>query len=365
MLTYLDVSAGAGLFELSLAGYDVAENGTSLMVTVNRVGGSAGAASVDYATADGTATAGVDYTAASGPLAFADGAITATFNVLVADNTLYEGDKTFSVALSNATGAALGAQASAVVTITEDDQQPATFQLSAATYSMAEAGGMLTVTVDRVGDSAGEVTVDYATADGTATTADLDYAAANGTLTFADTVITAVFDVSILDDATNEGDEAFSVELSNPVAVSNPLAGALLGTPNSAEVTINDDDEPNIAPIANTDTFSTLRGRDPRDFDIVDIVANDEDPDCGFGSPCIDMASFVITSGIQTSGGGTVTADTTLGTVTYTPKNSGFRGTDTFQYEVNDSDGATSNVATVNINVVRAKSTASSKAAPQ
>ena len=41
------------------------------------------------------------------------------------------------------------------------------------------------------------------------------------------------------------------------------------------------------------------------------------------------------------------------GTITYTPKSAGYRGTDTFQYTVNDNVGATSNVATVRINVVQ------------
>ena len=71
MLTYLDVSAAAGALQLSADTYSVAEDGGTLTVTVDRVGGSAGAVSVDYATADGTATAGLDYTAASGTLTFA------------------------------------------------------------------------------------------------------------------------------------------------------------------------------------------------------------------------------------------------------------------------------------------------------
>ena len=41
------------------------------------------------------------------------------------------------------------------------------------------------------------------------------------------------------------------------------------------------------------------------------------------------------------------------GSIDYTPKSAGYRGTDTFQYTVKDNDGATSNVATVRINVVK------------
>jgi hypothetical protein len=78
-------------------------------------------------------------------------------------------------------------------------------------------------------------------------------------------------------------------------------------------------------------------------------VANDEDADPD-GS--IDATSVVITTGTKSQAGGTVTNNGD-GTITYTPKSAGYRGTDTFQYTVNDNVGATSNVATVHINVVQ------------
>jgi len=360
MLTYLDVSTGAGIFQLGSSTYSVAENvaGGILTITVDRVGGSAGAVSVDYATADGTATAGSDYTAIpTTTLNFADMQTSATFDVTILDDGTYEGDETFNVSLSNATGGAtLGTPESAVVTITEDDPGPGTLQLSAATYSVAEnvAGGILTITVDRVGGSAGAVSVDYATADGTAT-AGSDYTAIPvTTLNIGDGVTSETFDITILDDTTYEGDETFGVILSNAV-------GATLGTPSSAEVTITEDDPaPNVAPIANPDVTST-----PRNTPLVinidpDIIANDDDGEGNTGSPWIDATSVVITTGGTTQRGGTVTNNGD-GTITYTTPNPGFRGTDTFQYTVEDDpngtpsdhDGLTSGPATVSINVVR------------
>ena len=100
----------------------------------------------------------------------------------------------------------------------------------------------------------------------------------------------------------------------------------------------------NIAPSANDDTTST-----PRNTSLVnyDILANDMDPD-----GTIDETSVVITTGTKSQAGGTVTNNGD-GTITYTPKSAGYRGTDTFQYTVNDNVGATSNVATVHINVVQ------------
>ncbi|MBK9219128.1 MAG: hypothetical protein IPL70_12310 [Uliginosibacterium sp.] len=56
---------------------------------------------VAYGTANGTATAGSDYTATSGSLSFAPGATVATFTVPVTNDALYEGSENFSVSLSS------------------------------------------------------------------------------------------------------------------------------------------------------------------------------------------------------------------------------------------------------------------------
>lgn len=339
MLTYLDVAAGAGLLQLSSATYSVAENGGVLTVTVERVGGSAGAVSVDYATADGTATAaGLDYTAVPATtLNFADLQTSATFNVTILDDTpaVYEGSETFTVSLGNAVGATLGAPVSATVTIADDDPAPGALQLSAATYGVAENGGTLTVTVNRVGGDAGAVSVNYATASGTAT-AGSDYTAVPATtLNFAALQTSATFIVTILDDPTYEGNETFGVNLSSPGG------GATLGAPASAVVTITENDAaPNVAPFANDDVATT-----PKNTAIViNVVANDVDAD-----GTINAATVVITTGPNSQLGGTV-VNNLNGTVTFTPKR-GFRGTDTFQYNVRDNAGALSNTATVRVNV--------------
>jgi FtsP/CotA-like multicopper oxidase with cupredoxin domain len=341
MLTYLDAAAGAGILQLSAATYSVAENvaGGILTVTVNRIGGSSGPVTVDYATADATATAGSDYTAVPvTTLNFADTQTNATFDIIILDDLTFEGNETFTVALSNATGGAtLGAPSSAVVTITDNDEGPGALQFSAATYSVAENGGTLTVTVDRIGGSAGAVSVNYATANGTAT-APGDYTAASGTLNFANAQASATFPITINNDATYESDETFTVSLNTPTG------GATLGTPSSAVVTItNDDAAPNVAPFANDD-FATATQNSPGIT--FSVTANDVDPD---GE--IDVTTVVITTGPSTQRGGTV-VENNDGTVTYVPKR-GFRGTDTFQYNVKDNAGATSNVATVRVNVVK------------
>ena len=75
---------------------------------------------VDYATSDGTATAGADYTATSGTLTFAAGESTKTVNVPILDDAVDEGEETFTLRLSNATGGHI-ADGEATGTITNDD----------------------------------------------------------------------------------------------------------------------------------------------------------------------------------------------------------------------------------------------------
>ena len=88
--------------------------------TVTLAPASPAAVTVDYATADGSATAGEDYTAASGTLTFAPGETSKTVAVPVLDDAIDEGEETFTLALSAASGATI-ADAEAVGTIANSD----------------------------------------------------------------------------------------------------------------------------------------------------------------------------------------------------------------------------------------------------
>ncbi|MGZ0711330.1 carbohydrate binding domain-containing protein (plasmid) [Coraliomargarita sp. W4R53] len=78
---------------------------------------------VDFATGDGTAVAGTDYTATSGTLTFAPGERDAQIVVPTTGNSIAEGNRDFTVALTDPTGATLGA-ATSTVTVRDDDVAP-------------------------------------------------------------------------------------------------------------------------------------------------------------------------------------------------------------------------------------------------
>ena len=226
----------AGNFEFTGVRYDVNETGNFATVTVRRVGGASGAATVDYATSDGSATAPADYADTSGTLSFADGETQKTFNVPVVWDGQAEGTETVNLALSNPSGQAeLGDNSAAAIYIA-DDGASGPLALTSTSYDVNEADGLVTITVTRsAGSLGGPVTVDYATADGTAT-AGSDYTATSGTLSFGPGEASKSFTVPIAQDTDYEGSETFQVLLSNAGG------GANLGTPAGATVTIADDD---------------------------------------------------------------------------------------------------------------------------
>jgi predicted extracellular nuclease len=97
------------------------DGSTLFTFTVTRTGGT-GAFTVDYNTiANGSATAGEDFEAASGTLTFEAGVTTQTFTVAVNGDTKAELAETFTIQLSNPTGNAVIADPSATGTIQNDD----------------------------------------------------------------------------------------------------------------------------------------------------------------------------------------------------------------------------------------------------
>src|SRR5262249_47356306 len=87
-------------FQLTAATYTVNKSGGNALITVTRTGGTFGTASVNVATADGTARSGFDYTSFSGTLTFVNGQASRTISIPIQDDRIAKGLQTFTVALS-------------------------------------------------------------------------------------------------------------------------------------------------------------------------------------------------------------------------------------------------------------------------
>jgi Calx-beta domain/Galactose oxidase-like, Early set domain/Glyoxal oxidase N-terminus len=117
---FLTMTQSALAFRTGCA--SVVETDGTRLISVDRVGSSNGTVTVNYATSNGTATAGADYTATAGTLTFQNGEIAKTFSVPIRNDAADEGDEDFLVSLSNPTGGgAVGGPAIMKVTIIDDE----------------------------------------------------------------------------------------------------------------------------------------------------------------------------------------------------------------------------------------------------
>jgi len=194
---------------------------------------------IDYTTADGTATSAGDYTATSGTLTFNPGVTSLTVPVASTGDAVNECDETFDLDLTNPTGlscasVSIAAGAGSVTTTINDDDA---VQVSATAPGAGAEGSSFVFTVDLDTVSTQTVTIDYTTADGTATSAG-DYMATNGTLTFNPGVTSLTVPVASTGDAVNECDETFDLDLTNPTGLSCASVSIAAGT---ATTTINAD----------------------------------------------------------------------------------------------------------------------------
>ena len=259
----------SGTLQFSVSTYAANEDAGTVTLTVRRVDGDGGAVGVSYATANGTATAGVNYTAKSGTLNWAD-SDTADKSIVITllDDGVYAADKTFTVTLSSATGgASLGTPTQATVTVfnTDPEPVPGTLALSSSVYSGNEDGPAVTVTVRRTVGSDGAVGVNYSTSNGTAM-AGVNYTTTTGTLSWSNgDAADKTFTISLLDDGVYGPDLGFTVNLSSATG------GASLGL-SSATVTVLNTDPPPDPEVPGTISLSSATYSQNEDAPTVTIT---------------------------------------------------------------------------------------------
>lgn len=116
-----------GVLQFSLPSFAVSEGVGNALITVARSGDNSLAATVNYATTDNSAIAGSDYTATSGILSLAPGETLKTFVVPILNDGAVEALETLNLALSSpSSGSSLGTQATATLSIVDNDPAPQT-----------------------------------------------------------------------------------------------------------------------------------------------------------------------------------------------------------------------------------------------
>jgi hypothetical protein len=208
---HLSESDGPGKLGFAIASTDALENSGGATILLQRTEGSDGSATVQYATADGTAIAGRNYVAQAGTVTFGPGEVLKTITIPLADDRSYGGNAQFSVNLSNSAGAAIGL-ATHTVNITDDEHPPVfSLQLPASSVQEGDAGQIeIPITVKLTGATSLPVTVNWAFSEG-------QYGGAQtGELQFAPGETETTFTASYVANTTPEPDRLISVHLFNP-----------------------------------------------------------------------------------------------------------------------------------------------------
>src|SRR5207249_2953752 len=194
---------------------------------------------VNYATADGTATAPSDYVAIpTTTLTFSPGQTTKTITVPVNGDLVDETDETFTVNLSNPTNATLST-ATGTGTIIDDDPPP-TVTLSLSGSPMAEAGGVATVTANLSAVSGQTVTVNLGFS-GTATGGGVDYTRSTNSIVIPPGSLSGSATLTAAQDTLDENDETIIVDIT---AIGN---GTESGNQQVTAIITDDDPPPAVA----------------------------------------------------------------------------------------------------------------------
>jgi hypothetical protein len=312
---YIYAGPNAGAPQISINDISVTESnaGTvsaSFSVTLSTA--STQSVVVNFATANGTATAGSDYVATTGSLTFAPGELNKLLTVTVNGDTQFEPNETFFVNLSGVSGGAVIADGQGQATIFNDDQG---LQFGPATYIVNEGARSVIVSVTRLGvNEAAAVDIktndnlafaDCATVSGQANQR-CDYISRSSTLTFAPGSIGRSVEILITDDFYAEGNETITLTLSNPVGAS------IVGT-DTATITVQDNDAgtPTTNPIDDArfftrqhynDFLARLSDQAGEDFWTGEITQCGADAACVNGRRIGVSAAFFVELEFQESG---------------------------------------------------------------
>ena len=208
---------------------------TAVAIPVTLTGTSEETVTVDYTVTGGNAMAGSDYTLEDGTLTFDPGESSGDIPVSVIDDSIVEGNESFTIMLSGPVNTWLGGITTYTYTIIDDELPRAEISFGASSSTGAESLSTVTIPVSLTATSADTITVDYAVTSGAAL-AGSDYTLGDGTLTYNPGESSQDISITVIDDTIVEGDESLTITLSRPI-------NALLGGITTYTYTITDDDK--------------------------------------------------------------------------------------------------------------------------
>ncbi len=267
-------TAGTGdaTVQIQLGSYSVNEAGGSVTVKAVRGGNLSNSFTVDYQTTSGTAVDGTDFTGTSTtPVSFVAGQTESTFTIPIIDRSGPQGNRSFTVNLSNASSGASIATGSATVNVTEGAGD-ISFSASSSIVAPTSGGSLgtpatLHITLTRANAAGGSVSVDVSKTGGTILPAELTFTSPT-VVTFANGQTSKSFDVVL---------NAIPVTLTRTIVfgLANATSGAAIVSPSTTTVNITKKDTllPSIVITTPASTVAT-----PGTFNLAGTVKEENGP---------------------------------------------------------------------------------------
>ncbi len=231
--------------------YEAAEGGSvSVSVVLSAV--PERAVTVDLNVIENSATSD-DYMVSETELSFAADQDTATFTVTAVDDSVDDDDESVTIEFGTLpTGVAAASPARTTVSLIDGDVTPVEVSFAAGSYTAAEGGGAVTVTLMLSTEPRRSVDVPLRKIGGTATPD--DYTLSPVEVTFAADQRIATFTVTAVDDSIDDDDESVTI------GFGRLSEGVTAASPTSTEVTLQDNDDPQVTVSFDKDSYTATEG---------------------------------------------------------------------------------------------------------
>ncbi|MDA9212550.1 hypothetical protein N9O84_02430, partial [Gammaproteobacteria bacterium] len=336
-----------------IAGANVKEEDGTASITITKTNPVQMDITVNYATADGTALAGLDYVDVNDSVTFAANETQKTISISIIEDSLDEDEESFSVSLTGASqGAVQEAESAAIVSIEDNDDAPS---ISISANNNLLENESLEITVALAEPSGKTVSLDLQSSDGQAI-AGQDYNQINQTVTFAPGETSKSVTLSLIDDEIDEPVELFNVTAINIV---NAVIASSDSAPNGVlSVLIEDNDDAPTLNIAADFSVSENAGSAVLEYTLSGASGKTVSFNYATDSNANDASLFGSSSGVISFAPG----ETTKSLEITLNDNNLFSGSDaTFTVDISDVTNATASDSstTVTINEDETKPTIS------